>query len=77
MTDEYERRVISVMVNRKGEDIFSDYATTITIIDEAGGEFIEIAQHNELATNGKIRVDENDWVHIREAADYMIKECRK
>ena len=41
---EYETRVIEVMVNKKGEQVFSDHATRVRIVDESAGEFVEIDQ---------------------------------
>ena len=71
----YETRVLSLIVLPEGEVIFSEQATTITLEDDAGGEFIVIEQQG-LADAGKIRIDPTEWTAIRGAIESMIKECR-
>lgn len=71
----YESRVISVVVAPVGEAIFSQLATTITIDDEAGGEFVEISQCNDN-NSGKIRISPEEWPTIRAAIDNLITSCR-
>ena len=70
----WERRTTAVMVNRKGEAIFSDYATHITIADEAAGEFVEVAQPSQ--TSAKIAIAREEWPYIRDAIEAMLAECR-
>lgn len=74
--DEYEILINSVIVKPKGEPIFSERATYISIEDEAAGPFIIIKQHNDLAEKGEIRIDVDEWQHIRKAADQMINVCK-
>jgi hypothetical protein len=46
-------------------------ATEISIVDEGGGEFIEITQtHSDCGT---IRVDPKEWPAIRSAVNRMMK----
>lgn len=71
----YETRILSLIVLPEGEAIFSEQATTITIEDDAGGEFIVIEQQG-LAGAGKIRIDPTEWTALKEAIDRMIGECR-
>jgi hypothetical protein len=75
MAHEYEERVISIMVCEKGASVFSETGTTITITDEAGGEFIEVVQHQEESP-GTIRLTQEEWPTIRAAIDKMLRECR-
>jgi hypothetical protein len=75
MSKPYETRALSLIVLPEGEAIFSEQATTITIEDDAGGEFIVIEQQG-LADAGKIRIDPMEWPAIRGAIDRMIGECR-
>lgn len=71
----YETRIIKITVVPKGEHMYSDRATDITIVDEAGGEFIEVEQH--LDGYGKIAINPEEWPVLREAIDKMSKECRE
>ena len=71
----YETRALSLIVLPEGEAIFSEMATTITIVDDAGGEFVTVEQPG-LADAGKIRIDPTEWTALRAAIDRMIGECR-
>ena len=60
-----------MIVGVKGEQIFDDSVTEIEIVDEAGGEFLEISQDEQ-----KIRFDAEEWPHVRDAIEKMFKLCR-
>jgi hypothetical protein len=60
-----------MIVGVKGEQIFDDSVTEIEIVDEAAGEFLEVSQEG-----GKLRFDEDEWVHVRDAVEKMFKLCR-
>lgn len=70
----YETRTMQIIIVPEGQDSFSEYATSITIVDEGGGEFLEIHQQRE---QDKIRVDKNEWPALRDAIEKMISECRQ
>ena len=67
----YETRTTKVIVGVKGEQIFDDSVTEIEIVDEAGGEFLEISQDDV-----KLRFDAEEWPHVRDAIEKMFKLCR-
>ena len=71
----YETRTIGLILAPKGAPIFSEQATEIKIVDEAGGEFVEVCQsgRNDL---GKIAINPEEWPALRSAIDSMIQECR-
>jgi hypothetical protein len=71
----YETRTTAVTVAPKGEPLFSEQATTITITDEAGGEYVEIAQSRDDG-EGKVLITSEEWPTIRAAVDAMINDCR-
>ncbi len=71
----YETRTIKVSVVQIREPLFHDATTNIEIVDEAGGEFIEVSQCND-SSGGKIRIDKTEWPTIRTAIEKMLKECR-
>jgi len=52
-------------------DLFDERGFTITIVDEAGGEFIEVVNDDF-----KMRVDPSEWPELRAAIDRMIGECK-
>lgn len=67
---------MKIAVLPKGEETFSDKATFIEIVDEAGGEFLEISQCSGIEGQ-KIRLDDDEWPHVREAINEMFKEIKK
>ena len=67
----YETRTTKMIVGVKGEPIFDDRVTKIEIVDEAGGEFLEVSQED-----GKLCFNEKEWPHVRDAVDNMFKLCR-
>ena len=67
----YEKRFIKLLVNRTGESLFASEAIAIEIIDEGGGEFVEITQKDD-----KMRIEPQEWPSLREAIDEMIDSCR-
>jgi len=67
----YETRTTKMIVGVKGQQIFDDSVTEIEIVDEAGGEFLEVSQEG-----GKLRFDPEEWPHVRDAINKMFKLCR-
>ena len=66
-------RTTQVTVAPEDADTFSDErATMISITDDGGGEFVEVSQ-----LCGKIQIDTNEWLFIRQAIDSMMEGCRK
>ena len=72
---DYEKRVTAVTVCKKGEPIFSDYATRVEIVDEAAGEVVEVSQQGREG-GGKIAVAACEWPALREAIDQLLSDCR-
>jgi len=71
----YESRIISMIVAPENQPIYSEQATTVTIVDEAGGEFVEVSQHG-TADIGKILINPEEWPELRHTIDRMIGMCR-
>lgn len=76
MSNDYETRTIGLMVAPKGEAIFSDHATHITIDDEADGEFVIVSQSTAYSEY-KFHINPEEWPTRRKAIDRMIKECKE
>jgi len=72
----YETRVIKIAVIPKGEPIFNENVTTVEIVDEAAGEFLEVRQLGDSGEEGQIKIDPTEWPDLRAAIERMIKECR-
>ena len=74
---EIETRVVKVMIAPKSERIFSEMATFVEIDDEAAGEFVKVSQPiTDRSAEFAVFINKDEWPHIRDAIDKMIKECR-
>lgn len=73
----YQIRVTRLSVLPVGEPIFSEQATHVSIVDEAGGEFIEVSQASDRSgvESQTIRIDPVEWPSIKLAVDQLISEC--
>lgn len=71
----YEARLTSMVVLPKGRPVYSEMATTISIDDEAAGEYLVIEQVG-LADGGKLRITAEEWPTLRRAINRMAKLCR-
>lgn len=58
----------------KDEPIFSETSTDIEIVDEAGGEFVEVHQHHD--GYGKIGITPDEWPTLRKAIDHAVRQCK-
>jgi hypothetical protein len=74
---QYETRVMSLLVVPKGEPIFSEKATSVTITDEASGEFVSVTQTWDHAEKGTITLTSEEWPELKAAIETMINNCRK
>jgi hypothetical protein len=72
----FEKRVTAVTVCKRGEPIFSDYATRVEIVDEAAGEFVEVSQAGREG-GGKISIAPPEWPELRAAIDDLLAACRE
>lgn len=73
---EYETRTTRVTFLPKGESIFSERATDITIEDEAAGEFVKVVQKSLCPDIQGITIDPEEWPALLIAINDMIKGCR-
>lgn len=70
----YRTRVTRLLVLPAGEPAFSEMATTVSIDDEAGGEFVVVEQEGRTDL-GKIAINPEEWPELRAAIDRMIADC--
>ena len=75
MSTKYETRTITLMVMPAQDRIFSELATSVSIVDEAAGEFVEVSQSGRQGL-GKIAISPEEWPTLRAAIDSMIDQCR-
>ena len=71
---EYITRTTQFIVAPQGHNTFSDHATTITITDDAGGEFVVVEQNSDRYSN--VAINPEEWPALRSAIDKLVGECR-
>lgn len=67
-------RTSSYIVLPKGEPLFSEQVTYISVDDEGGGSFLVISQFPDLDAEQKVRIDFSEWPLICEAVNKLGKE---
>jgi len=76
MDIEHEVRITRITVLPKGDDLWSERATAISIEEEGGGEFVVIHQNGKHALNGEVRIDPEEWLTLSESISEMILLCK-
>ena len=59
---EYETRTSKIVVTRKGEPIFEEFATSIEIADEAAGKFSATGYNGNLKNAGTFLAPYHDLI---------------
>jgi len=67
-------KVTAITVLPVGKPLYSEFATTITIVDEGAGEFVEVQQDGRDGS-GKIAISPDEWPTIRRTIDKMVRLC--
>jgi len=62
-------RPITWCVSPEGEPTFSEMSYTIRIVDEGGGEYIEVEDKD-----GRIGFNSEEWPHLRDAIEMALKQ---
>ena len=73
---DYITRITAMTVLPLRQPIYSEMATTVSIVDESGGEFVEVSQEGRTDL-GKIAIDPEEWPELRKTIDAMIANCQK
>ena len=73
---EFEVRTTQWTITPKGKPIFDERAITLSIEDEAGGEFLTIKNGGDCE-HGSFRFDPEEWLVLRALIDEAIKGVRK
>ena len=71
----YITRVTEIAVVPEHEMLTSEMTTHVRIVDEGGGEFVEVAQHGRTDI-GKIQINPEEWQALRDTVDQMIPLCQ-
>lgn len=74
----YIIRTTRISVLPRGEPLFGECCTNVSIQDEASGEYLEIEQQSRK-TDVKyqtIIIEPEEWQGIKEAVEFMLAEIR-
>ena len=71
----YETRTIGMIVMPKGQPLYSEQATEVRIVDDSGGEFVEVCQSGRVDL-GKIAITSEEWPALRATITTMLEACR-
>lgn len=76
--NEYVQRVTRITVLPKGDPIFSEQCTHVSIVDEAAGEFIEIQQQSDRSQdeNQTVLITTEEWPAIKSAIETLLGEIQ-
>lgn len=75
MDIKHEVRPAMWRVGPVGVPAFSETITEVSIVDESGGEFVEVRQLH-LTENGTVQIDRNEWPALRAAINRAMRLCR-
>jgi hypothetical protein len=71
----HEIRPVAWTVSPPGEPEYSEMTTHVRIVDEAGGEFVEVEQSGGEGI-GKVLIDPTEWPSIKAAIEHAFTLCR-
>lgn len=69
-SEEIITRPVAWIVNKKGRELFNEWAMRVEIVDEAGGEFVEVTDGDQ----SKIRIDPVEWDQLRATINMAMAE---
>lgn len=70
-------RSVKWIVGAVDESVHSDALTSVEILDEGAGEFVQISQCDEDRADEKIKISPEEWPELRNAIDQAIKMCKE
>lgn len=73
----YTTRTTQIMILPEGEPIFSDQGTSVTIRDDAAGEYLVIGQIRDDFEKGEIRLTQEEYLPVCSAISFMMGEIKR
>ena len=70
-------RSIKWIVGEVDQPVFSDTLTSVEIIDEGQGEFVQVSQNEDECMNQKIKVSPEEWPELQNAINHAIRMCQE
>jgi hypothetical protein len=75
MSTKYEVRVTRLSIMPKGEPVFSEQCTHVSIDDEAAGEFVAVEQQINKGQQ-RISINTEEWPELKQAIEQLLADCR-
>ena len=70
----YDIRLTSLVVVPHDQPSWSEAAITVSLVDDGGGEFLEVSQSD--GKPGTLRIDPDEWSTLRKTIGYMMRKAR-
>ena len=70
-------RSVKWTVGAFDEPVPSDALTSVEIVDEGQGEFVQISQCDEDRADEKIKISPEEWPELMSAIDHAVKMCQE
>ena len=71
----YATTTLKVAVHREDVNpVFGEGVTYVIVDDEAGGPFLVIEQHDDVARPGAVRLDYEEFMAVAEAAKMLMHQ---
>jgi hypothetical protein len=69
-------RYIQMTVGPENLPMFDERNFTLSLKDEASGEYLSINSNQENLSNGEIKITPEEWEELKIAIDTMIAACK-
>jgi hypothetical protein len=73
----FTEQVTKIIIMPEGEPIFSEFACSVEIEDEAACQFIKVSTLLGSADSGTIMFDCKEWPTLRSVINRMVKSANK
>ncbi len=73
----FSTRTTRIVFGPAGCGVLDDQATTIEIVDEGAGEYVNVSQLKETPAGKGVAINMEEWPALRDAIESMVNQCRK
>jgi len=70
-------RSVKWVVGAVDQPIFSESLTSVEIIDEGQGEFVQVSQSEDECVSQKLKVSPEEWPELQNAINHAIRMCQE
>jgi hypothetical protein len=76
MNESHKIRIMQLAILPRNQRIFSEQCTTIAIMDEGDGEFLELVQQSGSfgVKEQTIQINPEEWPRLKDAIEWMMVE---